>query len=245
VLKRNPHLKTTSLVGAMPYGGEAKDHNQIEELGIAPYLFKDSETNFRFVYAGAMLPKAYKVLEAVFQAIRENPHKFRNTVFHFIGTGKTPGDENGYNIKPLAEKYGLWQSVIFEYPRRIPYLDVLVHLKNAHAVFVLGSTEPHYTPSKVFQAVLSQKPLLAVLHCRSTAVDVVRDANAGLVLSFDGEREVEGICTRFAAFFDQFKIYAEQFSPASVNMDLFEKYSARNATRELVSMLNTAIGNHK
>src|SRR5258708_3390682 len=118
--------------------------------------------------------------------LQPEPDLLRDVEFHFIGSGKTPNDPEGYNIRPLAEKYGLWQTTVFEYPARIPYLDVLVHLDAADGVFVLGSTEPHYTPSKVYQAVLSGKPVAAVLHRESTAVKVIRRSCAGLVLDFDG-----------------------------------------------------------
>ncbi|RYG40440.1 MAG: hypothetical protein EOO01_27325, partial [Chitinophagaceae bacterium] len=151
VKDRNPHLTKTCLFGAMPYGGEVGDHQKLECLDIEPYLFKQN-WKIQFVYAGAILPKAFGLLDAMFETMSISTKLFEQVEFHFIGTGKTPLDENGYSVKPLAEKYGLWQTVIFEYPQRIPYLDVLVHLQQADAIFILGSTEPHYTPSKTYQA---------------------------------------------------------------------------------------------
>ncbi len=53
----------------------------------------------------------------------------------------------------------------------------------ADGVFILGSTEPHYTPSKPYQGVLSGKPILAVLHKESTAVNVIKES--GVRYSFD------------------------------------------------------------
>ncbi|MBK8712936.1 MAG: hypothetical protein IPL97_13885 [Niastella sp.] len=149
VLERNPHLRKQAKAGAMPYGGEQKDHELLQSLHLEPYLFNKQDGKIKLMYAGAMLPKAYSALESIFKNITKNKELFKNIEFHFIGTGKTPDDENGFNVKPLAEKYGLWQTVIYEYPKRIPYLDVLVHLNEADGVFILGSTEPHYTPSKI------------------------------------------------------------------------------------------------
>ncbi|RZK26079.1 MAG: hypothetical protein EOO43_03835, partial [Flavobacterium sp.] len=163
VIKRNPHLKYQCLSGAMPYGAEEADHLMVKNLNLRPYLFSRQINVFKFVYAGAMLPKAYAVLDAIFQAISEDKKIFETVEFHFIGTGKTPSDPYGFNIKSLAERYELWQTVVFEYPARIPYLDVLAHLEHADGVFILGSTEPHYTPSKAYQGILAGKPILAVL----------------------------------------------------------------------------------
>lgn len=237
VIDRNPFLTKQCVFGAMPYGGEANDHLQLKSLGLKPYLFHKNG-KLQFVYAGAMLPKAYRPLEAIFKSIQANKALFAQVEFHFIGTGKTPNDPQGYNIRPLAEKYGLWQTIVFEYPKRIPYLDVLVHLDAADAVFILGSTEPHYTPSKTYQGVLSEKPIMAILHTASTAVEVLRKSGAGLVLDFDGEEGVETIANSFVSFFEEFLAYNKNYNPAQVNRQEFEQYSAKAVTASLANLLD-------
>jgi hypothetical protein len=239
VRDRNPHLLKTCVFGAMPYGGEQTDQEKIKELSIQPYLFRVKPGVLQLLYAGAMLPKAYAPLEAIFQSIGEHAEAFRDIEFHFVGTGKTAGDAEGYNIRPMAEKYGLWQTVVFEYPRRIPYLDVLVHLEAADGVFILGSTEPHYTPSKVYQGVLSKKPILAVLNNKSTAVGIIRGSNAGLVLDFDGEEGIPLIRSSFAGVFGEFRKMVGDFDPSRVDMSVFNEFSAQNVTQELARYLNT------
>lgn len=240
VQKRNPHLLHSCLFGAMPYGGEETDHNQLHQLQLIPYLFTKNN-KLQLVYAGAMLPKAYAPLEEIFKAMAEAGETFAAVEFHFIGTGKTPNDAEGYNIKPLAEKYGLWNKVVFEYPKRIPYLDVLVHLAVADAVFILGSTEPHYTPSKTYQAVLSGKPILAVLHSQSTAVHVLRDSAAGVVLSFAGEPDLATIKAEWNSNWQQFLLFKSNFTKSQVRMQVFEQYSAKAVTQQLATLLDRAI----
>ncbi|MEI7736963.1 MAG: hypothetical protein WCI49_15950 [Ferruginibacter sp.] len=240
VMDRNPRLKNTCVFGHMPYGGEAADHEGLKELALQPYLFQKND-KLQLIYAGAMLPKAYGPLEAVFRAIAANKEQFSEVEFHFVGTGKTSGDENGFNIKPLAVKYDLWQTIVFEYPKRIPYLDVLIHLDAADAVFILGSTEPHYTPSKTYQGVLSKKSILAVLHTQSTAVKIIHSTNAGLVLDFNGEEGVDEIRNRFSQFFKKFVLFHQSYNIEKVDTALFNQYSAREVTRELVLLLEKAI----
>lgn len=237
VIERNPALKTTCLFGAMPYGGESLDHQRMEELHLQPYLFQKNDKQ-QFLYAGAMLPKAYQPLEEIFRSIAEHKDQFTETEFHFVGTGKSPNDANGFTIKPLAEKYGLWQSIVFEYPKRIPYLDVLVHLAAVDAVFILGSTEPHYTPSKSYQGVLSGKPILAVLHSESTAVKVLQESNAGIVLSFAGEADLQKIYKNWMEVWNRFCRYAKHFDPSSVRSEVFEQYSAKAVTKQLATLLH-------
>lgn len=241
VLERNTHLKRTAVCGAMPYGGEKKDHIWVDKMNLVPYLFEKKPNKIQIIYAGAMLPKAYKPLEAIFKSIISNLQIFHNVEIHFIGTGKNCDDSSGFNIMSLAKKFQIWGSIIFEYPRRIPYLDVLTHLRMADGVLILGSTESHYTPSKTYQAVLSGKPLLAVLHKSSTAVDVIKISGAGLVLSFDGEGDIKKIELDFAYSFSQYISFINKFHCSLVNMELFEQYSAKNVTSQLVSLIDRAL----
>lgn len=241
VFERNPQLSKTCLSLAMPYGGEPSDHQAVAQWNLKPYLFAQEIGKIKMVYAGAMLPKAYAPLEEMFQAIKQNPDAYRNVEWHFIGTGKSPNDANGHNIKPLAEKYGLWEKVVFEYPKRIPYLDVLVHLNAADGIFILGSTEPHYTPSKIYQAVLSGKPIFAILHALSTGVEVIRQSKSGVVLSFDGEQDLNHIQNAYGQFWKEFMEFKNDFEEDKIDMSYFEKYSARSITKELAEVLDKII----
>jgi hypothetical protein len=238
MIDRNPQLKTSAVFAAMPYGGEAKDHESLNALNIKPYLFNKNE-KFQLVYAGAMLPNAYGPLEVIFKTISSNKAQFLDVEFHFIGTGYLSNDPNSHNIKSLADKYGLWGSIVFEYPKRIPYLDVLVHLGISDGVFILGSTEPHYTPSKTYQGVLSKKPIFAVLHEKSTAAKVLYETNAGQSLCFNGEIELKKIEDDFVLSFSEFRRFAMNFNPGQVNHKLFEEYSSKSVTKKLAEALDT------
>ncbi len=240
VIDRNPHLLKSCVFAAMPYGGEASDHSGLNQLQLEPYLFKKNE-KFQFVYAGAMLPNAYGPLESIFKAIAVDSMKFDDVEFHFIGTGYSANDAQSFNIKPLAEKYGLWNTLVYEYPKRIPYLDVLLHLSLADAVFILGSTEPHYTPSKTYQGVLSKKPILAVLHEKSTAAEVIDSTGAGQTLCFNGIDGLGDIESRFVNSMNQFIVFAKEFDPKNVNHSLFKEYSARSVTDKLAALLDFII----
>lgn len=240
VQERNPHLLSSCVFAAMPYGGEALDHKKVDGLDIAPYLF-NKNGKLQLVYAGAMLPRAYEPLKRILKTISNNKALFDHLEIHFIGTGKSPNDTNGYNIKPIAESFGLWQTVIFEYPARIPYLDVLVHLKAADGVFILGSTEPHYTPSKIYQGILSEKLLLAILHAQSSAVGIIKRSNAGCVLAFEGEEDVQKIEVNFVDTWKAYKERLKTFMPADVRYDEFAGYSAYEVTKQLAAVLDKAV----
>jgi hypothetical protein len=244
VLKRNPNLSRI-VTAAMPYGAEKEDHEFIHHKSISPYLFSKQEGVLDIVYAGAMLPRAFGPLNEFLQAISTNKPYFKNVRFHFIGTGTSPNDPNGYNIKPAAEKYGLWQNIIFEYPKRIPYLDVLTHLAASDGIFILGSTEAHYTPSKVYQAVLSGKPILAILHEKSSAGEVIEKSRAGICLKFNGEQEVPKIGKEFLMNWLSYTHFIETFDAGNIDRSEFERYSAFNITQILSDALEKAIENDR
>lgn len=243
VQERNPRLSASCLFGAMPYGGEEEDHKKINRMDLQSYLFKKDPQKLQLVYAGAMLPKAYDLLETVMQVIAKDAALFKQLEIHFIGTGKTPDDPEGYNIKPLALKYGLWQKNIYEYPKRIPYLDVLVHLNAATGIFILGSTEKHYTPSKVFQAILSHKLILALLHEESSAKKIIDDTNAGKVLAFNANNFQERISDAFTKTFKEYHDLLQESNFLKVDMQLFSEYSAYNLTSTLAQLIEKALVN--
>jgi hypothetical protein len=144
-------------------------------------------------------------------------------------------------VRSHAEEFGLWGSIVDEHPPRIPYLDALIHQEAADAVFVLGSTEPHYTPSKVYQGVLAGKPILAVLHEASSACEVVRSTGAGQVLEFAGQTDLATIERTFADEMKLFRDFSTSFSPEHVDQDAFETYSARSVSETLADSLSEAV----
>jgi len=229
VLERNPHLKTQALTAAMPYGGEESDHDFIRN---SLREHAPSSSTIKFIYAGAMLPKAYRPLEEVFKGL-STLQPLPPFQLKFIGTLGT--------IKPFAEKYKVWGSAVLEHPERIPYFDVLSQLDAADAVFILGSTEPHYTPSKVYQAVLSGKPILAVLHEASTAVRVLRESRAGIVVTMKGEEDLDTLSARFLEGLKEFMVFKQTFDPAKINRAAFDQYSAKAVTAQLVEKLDEIV----
>src|SRR5262249_54892621 len=131
------------------------------------------------------LPKAQGVLECLLKGVASLRGRASGMAdrlrLHFIGTGKSPKDPKGHRVVALAERLGIADAVT-ERPHRMAYLDVLANLMHASGVFIAGSTERHYTPSKVYQAVQSRRPVLALLHEASTAVQVLESSRAGVAI---------------------------------------------------------------
>ncbi|WP_143773878.1 glycosyltransferase family protein [Niastella vici] len=242
VLERNMHLKGKCIAGAMPYGGEKNDFNILNKLQLQPYLFKKEPNIIDVIYAGVLLPNAVEVFRCFCKEIYDNKRLFENVRFHFIGTGKVLNDPTAYYVKNLAAEFeGLWGNMIFEYPQRIPYLDVLIHLKAADGVLVIGSTQPHYTPSKVFQGALSGKPILALLHEQSTAKEVIEMSECGLTMGFNEENFQSVFRAQFIQKFKAFLQLVQKYDFSTINLKAFEEYSAKSVTAKLADLLNQAV----
>ena len=120
----------------------------------------------------------------------------------------------------------------------MPYLDVLANLVHAAGVLIVGSTEPHYTPSKVYQAVQSRRPVLALLHEASTAIDVLERSRAGTVIRLTERAlpEPDRIADAIEAFL------AAPYQAQAVDWSAFDAYSARESARVMAAALDEAFG---
>jgi len=247
-IMRYPWLDSACCL-ALPIGIDEEDFRYLDTHPRPPYIFDPRDGNFNFVYAGAMLPYAYAIFEILFKALvifRDKfPSFFKRLRFYFIGTGKSPNDTKGFNVKPLADRYHL-SDVVFEHPHRIPYLDVLNHLKNASAILILGSVESYYTPSKVFQAVLAKRPIIAILHKKSSAIEVLKNRKAtAKVITFDETAildETGYIEKIIQAIQEISNVYS---SEENINWQGLEEYRAQKITQRMAELFENILKSKK
>ena len=204
VLRRNPHLEGKVKTFAMPYGWDKTEAEMLNRLNKSAYLFH-REAKIKLVYAGAYLPKSEQLLKSLFKVIAAHPDLFSNICFYFIGTGKANSASIQSSIADLAVQYGVSNHVI-EHPERLSYVDVLVHVRESDGLFILGSTESHYTPSKFFNAILMKKPVFALLHKDSSINGVIRSSDWGSVVEWEEELTPELFCKNIQTQFQEWKI---------------------------------------
>ena len=240
MLERNPDVAKKAVIAFMPMGSAPEDFELVRSLQRPPFLFQPTDGRFHMIYAGALLPAGVAVLEAFLAGL----HRFKERApddaarlrVHFVGTGSSPDDSGGYQVQPRARLAGV-DDMVDEHPERIPYVDALNHLIRSDAVLVLGSTEAHYTPSKVFQAMLSGRPVLAMLHKDSTAVEMIRSTRAGRALTLT-ETALPGPNEIAAAL--QSLLRTGTYHPDGLDSPLFEAYSARGSAHALAAALDLA-----
>jgi glycosyltransferase involved in cell wall biosynthesis len=155
----------------LPIGWDRRD---LEFAGGGPRTFPDDGL-VHLSYVGTLLPTGFDTLRAVLRAVAAlragNPTADRLRL-HFFGTSNQRTDSPP-RVLPVAAEYGL-TDIVTEHAARLDYFEALRVLRDSTAVLLMGSRERHYTPSKVFPALVARRPLLAVMHEASNASDLLR-----------------------------------------------------------------------
>lgn len=234
VLNRNFKNKEIRHVG-MPYGFDPNDHEiKIKDIQLPWYNIPNCKA---IVYAGAFLPKSHYFIQLLFsiiaQKVKENKWE-KNLHLFFIGTGTYPGK----TIQQYANDYGI-TDYVHEHNERRPFLDILNILSEAYGIAVIGSTEKHYTASKIFQSLLSKKPVFAIFHNESSAVEILKKCNADNYLVEYKENNEQHSFVEILA--QKLHLFIEQKNSWQPNLLPLNDYSAKASARALAEQLDQII----
>lgn len=160
------------VLAELPVGWDRRDLQFLESKAAT---FPDDGL-MHLSYVGTLLPAGFETLRAVFAAVARlranDPAAFRVRL-HFFGTSNQRTADAPARVLPVAAEFGLL-DVVTEQAPRLDYFDALAVLRDSTAVLLIGSSEQHYTPSKVFPALVAEKPVLAIMHEASNATDLLR-----------------------------------------------------------------------
>tara|TARA_Y100001933_G_scaffold231223_1_gene248890 strand:+ start:326 stop:1621 length:1296 start_codon:yes stop_codon:yes gene_type:complete len=185
-----------SRMSAIPIGCDPADFEYLRDAdGSRAGQWLDSD-RMNLSYVGTFLPEAAPLVRTLFVALAglraEAPALVDRLRLNFIGTSNQPGITDRYGIAPLAREAGV-ADLVAETPERIPYLDALGVLANSDGILMVGSTEPHYTASKIYPGLMSGRPFLSLFHESSSAHAILSAAGGGVSLSFQNENELHGL----------------------------------------------------
>lgn len=193
------------------------------------------------VSVGTLLPAGLETLRAFCEALRlqrRTTTEVRLRV-HFFGTSNQRGAGAAERVMPIARECGV-ADCVSEHPERLDYFDALDVLDQSSGVLLLGSREPHYTPSKVYPALASRKPIVAVLHAASSATDLLKRTGHApsirLVTYDDGHRaaaRADALARLLADF-----CRAPVFDAAAVDWAALEAASAHTLAARLAEVLD-------
>lgn len=152
--------------------------------------------------AGPIMPDAVELLFESFAEFREvrlqEASRFR---FHFIGTSYVEPGCGTPSILPLAFKHGISDHV-FEIPHRIGHLESLSIQSGADVLFLGGSSDLAYSPSKIYPYYLSGRPILSLVFPGSVLESLLRRLNCPTLISIQTGKEREKSKQALCSYFD-------------------------------------------
>jgi hypothetical protein len=222
--------------GVIPLGFEPDDFESLRRR--TPYVarFDRSDGLVHLCYVGTLLPTGLDTLRLLMRALararREDPAAGRLRL-HFFGTSNQSVADRD-RVLPIARECGVTDWVT-EAPGRLDYLEALSVLTHASAILLLGTSERHYTASKLYPALLAERPILALFHEASSVVSILRSAAAEpsvrVIAYGDGppsEARVGEVACHLKAL-----AASCLYDPADVALDRAAAVSARSLARQL------------
>jgi hypothetical protein len=191
------------------------------------------------VYVGRGGGDMHKAITPVFKALQKGlanqPKLFNKLKFFFIGTSYAPVGEGIPTIMPLAKVCDVADNVV-EITDRISYYNTLSVLRQADALFIPGSEDPAYTASKIYPYLLMQKPLLAIFHKNSSAVNTINECAIGAtVLTFPHTNEL-----MTNVLYDLFEQWANGLLKPVALLESFTDYTAEALTYQQTRLFKKA-----
>lgn len=229
----------------IPLGGERRDFDHLREAARRNVFFNGEDGSFHLSYVGTLLPKGFETLRAFLSAVaalkQREPDTYRRLRVHFFGTSNQSVGAPCPRVLPEAKHLGV-DDVVDEIPSRIDYLDALTVLTHSCAVLLMGSSERHYTASKLYPALLAHRPLLALYHDESSVVPIVRRASPapwGRLVTYDDEHPAS---SRVERIYDELQasIVMPPPDPGLLDLDIVQEFSARAMAGRLAEVLDSA-----
>ncbi|MGE0040482.1 MAG: hypothetical protein AB7O67_03185 [Vicinamibacterales bacterium] len=160
----------------LPIGWDPSDWQRLDARGLANGFFDPADGRLHLCWVGTLLPGGLDTMRGFLRALRQvvdrQPSLAERVRVWCVGTSNEARADAPARVRPLAEEAGI-ASVVHEHPARVPFFQALALARDAHAVLLFGSHEPHYTPSRAFAAAASGNHVLGAFHEASDVVSLL------------------------------------------------------------------------
>ena len=243
ILRRNPRI--TPILATIPIGGEPRDFSNQPASGATPMPFDPDDGNVHVCSTGTILPLGVETLKAVLAAVAlvrdRRPDVYRRVRLHFFGTSNQTVHTDEMRVAPLARQLGV-DDIVQELAMRLPYSQAVRVQQQATILLAMGSSEPHYTASKIFPLLMAARPLLAVYHEASSVVGVIARASRPRTVKLVTYSDAERADSKSEMIFNHLVALAEQPTTprATVDTTALHEYFAETLAGRLADVLNQA-----
>jgi hypothetical protein len=227
------------------FGASAADLEKARKLPPSSLGGPRGDASVHFLYTGASGPVMPHAISVLFHALREyrarEPEKARRLMFHFVGTSYVEAGRGKPSVIPLAAEFGVADQVD-EVPHRIGFLQALRLQIDADVLLLPGSSDPAYSPSKVYLYYLAGPPMLGLVFKGSVMEQLLKELNCSHLVSFGATGGKEDAYKAIQGFFDN---AASGFAPGSlpVRNDAYfsSHFMSDRLTREQCALFEEAV----
>lgn len=210
LIKRYPFVE--SKIETLTNGFDSEDFENLN--------FQKKNSKFRIIYTGSIygLRTARTFLDALKELIMKNEEFKKDIEVIFVGN---QGKETPYLVKNLhLEKYVTLMGYL-------PHKKCLEIIKNSDVQLLLVTSEENL-PSKIFEYLASQKPIMAIAPENSVASELIKSLDAGVLIP---PRNLGLIKKAILCFYQKWRT-GKLFTYTNKSKEL-QKYNRINLTQRL------------
>jgi glycosyltransferase involved in cell wall biosynthesis len=240
ILERNPNIRPAT--AAIPIGAESGDFACARSVAETTH-FDAADGRIHVCYTGTILPLGGETLTAVLHAVAlvrdRRPDLYGRLRLHFFGTSNQTVETSALRVMPVADRLGVADAIV-EVPTRVPYSEAVRIQRQATILLAMGSSERHYTASKVFPLLLARRPLLAVYHEASSVTDILGRVSRPPSVRVVSYSDRDPAPTKIEAIFTQLTALADSpvWTAADLDMAALGEYSAEALAGRLAGVFD-------
>ncbi len=195
-----------------------------------------------FVYTGAAGPITPHAVSLLFSALAlfraEAPERAQRLRFQFIGTSYAPADRAEPTVLPIAEAFGV-TDLVSESAARAGHLECIRAQAAADVLFLGGSSDLAYSPSKLYPYFWARRPILAIVFRNSVLERTLRRLGGAHRIVF-AETEIVEARAQLVAYFRD--LAEERLVSADPRDDVYFEthYLARSLTGRQTELFDRA-----
>ncbi|MCP4309305.1 MAG: glycosyltransferase family 4 protein [bacterium] len=236
---RYPWLDAARMA-AIPIGGDPDDFDMLRRNPPPHPTVQLDESKTNLSYVGTFLPRAGPLMRQVFRALRalteSKPRLAEQLRLNFVGTSNQPGTSSHFPVTTIAEEEGV-QRLVSETPGRVPFLEALSLQANSNGLLLIGSDEPHYTASKIYPVLMSQRPYVSLFHAESSAHAILRSAGGGRSLSFTDVGQLDTMTAALGDALERLATLPDSFGRP--DPEAYAPYTASNVAGRYAEILSS------
>jgi hypothetical protein len=237
-------LSETTPTLEIPIGANPGDQEVARKSGRSHINKEEGVVDFAFV--GTMTDRMLPSLALALRGFQRSAQTQRGCGpalrLHLLGTSGHSESNGPDPARELVAQYGD-DGFIQHQPKRISYLDALRTMQLADALLLLGSTDTHYTASKIFPSWLTKRPIVGLAHPQSTVHDIAGALGGIRMIAYDG-----GPASRAEEEFSNFVnavIATREDAVPPRKESAFEPYAPEGIGRRYSELFSAITGQHK